>query len=540
MTWDFTYTDGGYLDQVTNPDGEVTKHEYLSDGRLKKITLRATELSNKATRELFYEDTDNNHAYVSGKMPYLRRTLDKKESGTVIADFEYELDKAGVRLSMKDKDGKYWAYGYDPRYQLRSETKWSQKVNGSRQYQYGWLYDANGNRLTQHHDGVPTDYVYGGNNEMLEAGSVEFTYDHFGNTKTKVEGGNTTTYHWDDEGHLLGVDYPGTTNDDSHEYDGDGRRMRSKLAGAANWTEFVHDELTGEILIEYTLVSGTFTVKAVNTWGLGLISANREGTKRYFHFDGLGSTRALTDSSGNVTDTYEYNAFGVLESSTGTSVNPFRYVGQWGYYDDGAMGSSSGLLLLGVRYYSPAHGRFWSWDPVPNLNLYAYANNSATMAIDPSGAKVRYCYRGIYGFPDEEGWSHPYLITDACGTIGLTGRVYGVCVSQVDDPVRGAGWCQRINEGEGKQHCRDLNLSAEEEACVCRMAKNARKGWVLCGNTWRAEDYNWWSHNSQHFIIALLMKCTGKDPGLPWIGNRPFDLEDCFAPTRGGGGGTSW
>jgi YD repeat-containing protein len=233
-TWSLTYTDDGYLDQVTNPDGEVTKHEYLSDGRLKKITLRATELSNKATRELFYEDTDNNHAYVSGKMPYLRRTLDKKEPGTVIADFEYELDKAGVRLSMKDKDGKYWAYGYDPRYQLRSETKWSQKVNGSRQYQYGWLYDANGNRLTQHHDGVPTDYVYGGNNEMLEAGSVAFTYDHFGNTKTKLEGGNTTTYNWDDEGHLLGVDYPGTTNDDSHEYDGDGRRPHVFTAFTVN------------------------------------------------------------------------------------------------------------------------------------------------------------------------------------------------------------------------------------------------------------------------------------------------------------------
>jgi RHS repeat-associated protein len=171
----------------------------------------------------------------------------------------------------------------------------------------------------------------------------------------------------------------------ARKYDGEGRRMRSKLAGAANWTEFVHDELTGEILMEYTLVGGVFTIKAVNTWGLGLISTNREGTKRYFHFDGLGSTRALTDSSENVTDTYEYNAFGVLEASSGSSVNPYRYVGQYGYYDDGAMGSASGLLLLGVRYYSPAHGRFWSWDPVPNINLYAYVSNSATMAIDPTG-----------------------------------------------------------------------------------------------------------------------------------------------------------
>ncbi|GIV02218.1 MAG: hypothetical protein KatS3mg015_1048 [Fimbriimonadales bacterium] len=398
-TWNLTYTDDGYLDQVVNPDGEATKHEYLSDGRLKKITLRATELSNKATRELFYEDTDNNHAYVSGKMPYVRRTLDKKESGAVITDFEYELDKAGLRLSMKDKDGKYWAFTYDPRYQLRSETKWSQKVNGSRLYQYGWLYDPNGNRLVQHHDGVPTDYSYGLNNEMLEAGSVDFTYDHFGNTKTKVEGGNTTTYSWDDEGHLLGVDYPGTTNDDSHEYDGDGKRMRSKLAGATEWREFVYDELSGEILMEYTLVGGTFAVKAVNTWGLGLISSNREGVKRYFHFDALGSTRALTDSTGSVTDTYEYNAFGVLESSTGSSTNPYRYVGQWGYYDDGAMGSSSGLLLTASGYYSPTYGELWAGlagGAVPGAGGLG-ALFDACVAFFCSGKQTAEMVRGVSG-----------------------------------------------------------------------------------------------------------------------------------------------
>ncbi len=184
--------------------------------------------------------------------------------------------------------------------------------------------------------------------------------------------------------------------------------------GATEWREFVYDELSGEILMEYTLVGGTFAVKAVNTWGLGLISSNREGVKRYFHFDALGSTRALTDSSGNVTDTYEYNAFGVLESSTGTSVNPYRYVGQWGYYDDGAMGSSSGLLLLGVRYYSPAHGRFWSWDPVPNLNLYAYVENSATMAMDPSGRLSVIIHGNYCGPQDTPGSGRPVDAVDEC------------------------------------------------------------------------------------------------------------------------------
>ncbi|HMS57191.1 MAG TPA: hypothetical protein PKA27_17540, partial [Fimbriimonadaceae bacterium] len=55
--WDYAFTDAGYLDTVTNPDSEVTKFEYLTDGRLKKITLRSTAGSNKATREFFYQDT---------------------------------------------------------------------------------------------------------------------------------------------------------------------------------------------------------------------------------------------------------------------------------------------------------------------------------------------------------------------------------------------------------------------------------------------------------------------------------------------------
>jgi hypothetical protein len=56
--------------------------------------------------------------------------------------------------------------------------------------------------------------------------------------------------------------------------------MRSKLAGAANWTNFVYDELTWELLSEYTLISGAFTIKSLNTYGIGLISAERVGVKR--------------------------------------------------------------------------------------------------------------------------------------------------------------------------------------------------------------------------------------------------------------------
>jgi RHS repeat-associated protein len=320
------------------------------------------------------------------------KTPDKKQAGTTICSFAYELDKAGIRQSVTNKDGKYERFGYDPSHQLKSDTKWSAKVPGTRDYQYLYDYDPNGNRLLMFADGVETAYVYGDNSELTDAGGSAWTYDHFGNAITM---GNTNVS-YDFQGHALTMSEI-SKGTDTHEYDGDGRRMRSKINGASNWTHFVHDELSESILVEYQAAPNP-RQRLFTTYGVGLISSSITGaspTKRWFHFDGLGSTAALTDANENITDTYEFSAFGVQESSTGSSVNPFRYVGQWGYYDDVARGSQFGLLLLGVRYYSRDVGRFLTWDRLPFLNLYLYAYASPTMEIDPTGLippiHGRYC-----------------------------------------------------------------------------------------------------------------------------------------------------
>jgi hypothetical protein len=42
----------------------------------------------------------------------------------------------------------------------------------------------------------------------------------------------------------------------------------------------------------------------------GLVNQKRAGTSHWYHTDGLGSVWALTNSVGNVTDKYAYNAYG--------------------------------------------------------------------------------------------------------------------------------------------------------------------------------------------------------------------------------------
>ena len=133
----------------------------------------------------------------------------------------------------------------------------------------------------------------------------------------------------------------------------------------------------------------TDNVKAVYTneakqYG-GVLSQRRGNTSHYHHHDALGSTRFLTDSSANVTDTYLNDAWGNSVASTGTTVNPFRWVGKYGYYTD----RSTGQVYVRARMYQPTAVRWCSIDPVwhelVDLQLYNYVSTSAAMKIDPSG-----------------------------------------------------------------------------------------------------------------------------------------------------------
>jgi RHS repeat-associated protein len=119
---------------------------------------------------------------------------------------------------------------------------------------------------------------------------------------------------------------------------------------------------------------------------LGLaFSVDTQGNLTVYHTDGLGSVRALTDSNGNLVQTYQADEFGVPALVQGTSSQPFGYAGQ-------QTDAESGLQYLRARTYDPGTGRFLQRDPMPGspthpqtLNPYAYAGNDPTTLADPSG-----------------------------------------------------------------------------------------------------------------------------------------------------------
>jgi len=108
-----------------------------------------------------------------------------------------------------------------------------------------------------------------------------------------------------------------------------------------------------------------------------------DGSVRYPLYDGIGTVRRLADQAGALTDSYTLDTFGRQISVTGTTPNPYRFGGAWGYIAD-----PSGMLHLGVRFYWPEVGRFGQRDRIRNAELsyqYAYVADNPLRLIDADG-----------------------------------------------------------------------------------------------------------------------------------------------------------
>jgi RHS repeat-associated protein len=101
----------------------------------------------------------------------------------------------------------------------------------------------------------------------------------------------------------------------------------------------------------------------------------------YLHHDQQGSTRLLTNSSGEAKGTYTYAPYGATEGHTGTATTPLGYDGQYTSTD-------TGLIYLRWRVYDPtAPAQFMSQDPLSATtgDIYGYADQSPVNKTDPSG-----------------------------------------------------------------------------------------------------------------------------------------------------------
>ena len=297
--------------------------------------------------------------------------------GSLVASWNYTYNGRGQALTSEDITGRKAAYEYDADGWLKKETVSGAPVGGNGTIDY--LLDGAGNRLSQTSTlpAIPSaTYAYNGSNQLTAD-----SYDPNGNTTASR--GNTFAY--DFENHMVSKNGGAV----SVVYDGDGNRVAKTVGGVT--TQYLVDDLnpTGYLQVLEEISGGV--VKVRYTYGKSIISQTRDPagtpTTSYYGSDGHGNITFLTDATGAVTDSYDYDAWGVLVDHTGSTPNTRRYAGE-------ELDPDLGLIALRARLYDPERGRFTTLDPIMGkveypvtLNGYLYGNGDPVNQLDPTGLR---------------------------------------------------------------------------------------------------------------------------------------------------------
>jgi RHS repeat-associated protein len=160
----------------------------------------------------------------------------------------------------------------------------------------------------------------------------------------------------------------------NYAYDALGRRV--KRTQGSNVLKYTYD---GQDVVLDDLNSTITTYQ--NGPGIDDKLKTKTGTtSQYYLQDHLGSTVALTNSSGAVNESQAYDSFGNRTNTTFS--NRYQFTGR--EYDP-----TTGLQYSRARWYDPQLGRFISEDSIGfgggDVNLYTYVGNRPIAMVDPSG-----------------------------------------------------------------------------------------------------------------------------------------------------------
>ncbi len=140
--------------------------------------------------------------------------------------------------------------------------------------------------------------------------------------------GNLTSYGWDTENRLLRIAHP-SGGIETNTYHASGLRESYTGPGTDGRRRFIYD---GVNVVLDKLPGGTHAVytQQPETPG-GLYADKADGLHRFHVPDMQGHIRALTDANGAVTDGSVIDAWSYERYHSGTSYDPYRGFGEYGY-----------------------------------------------------------------------------------------------------------------------------------------------------------------------------------------------------------------
>jgi RHS repeat-associated protein len=407
----YQYDPFGELTSSTDGSNESIAYSYNADGDATGITYPLPAAATWAKSDSVSYGYDNADLLTSftdfnGNTTTVTDTADGlpaiqrlgSTGDTITTAYDSADTPSAISLANSASTLQSFTYSDAPAGDILTETDTPSSATSPASYGY----DAKG-RVTFDTMGsqTPKDYGYDASGDLtaLPSGGTG-TYDHDAELTSAVQSGVTTSYTYSADGERLSAAQGSTTvasaswngaqeltgYDDSAAqmsgatYGGDGLRASATFTPAGGSAVTQNYLWAGESLLMDSVnayiysESRTTPAEQVNL---------ATGTVTYLVTDSLGSVRGTVNSSGALTGTTSYDAWGNPQTTGGlTTATPFGFTG--GYTDP------DGLVYLINRYYDPATGQFMSVDPdlAQTQQPYQYAAGNPVNETDPTGDSV--------------------------------------------------------------------------------------------------------------------------------------------------------
>jgi hypothetical protein len=336
-----------------------------------------------------------------GTTTLFSQTFTLNDDGTRASSHQTQLQPDGSTVTTDT------TWSNDALGRLTSETLSSS--DSSQDYSDQFVYDLVGNRLQSVHTGPGNgadetiDNTYNGDDQPTKevsalSGETDLAYDPNGSLTTSTPLANpsqASTYGYDVRNKMVSANVNGVSI--GYVYDDAGNRVGETTGGVTTFYVTDDNNPTGYAQpIEQkasviaapsvTYVIGDRVLAQANSTGAGAAAVS------YFLPDGHGSTRALTDHAGAVTQTFNYTVFGGAIGFDPTAAGTTSTKTVFLFGGDAVFDPASGLYLHGDGT-RPRDGFFFTQmdsyrgkteNPL-SLHKYAYADFNPVTILDPTG-----------------------------------------------------------------------------------------------------------------------------------------------------------